>query len=157
MEFRTATMDKATKAITVVVGLVALANLIAAIQFQNQAFWVISLILIAILLISYLFIPKIYFEQRNLFISNTFRTVKIPVESIQSVSELERGKLYTRTFGIGGLFGNFGYFNGKEFWLVTNSNKKVKIVTDTKTYVVSPEETKKFIGHIHHLQNSINL
>jgi hypothetical protein len=55
---------------------------------------------------------------------------------------------------VGGLFGYFGYFNGKEVWYVTNTHKKVKIVLESgKVYMISPENTDDFVQEVEQRRN----
>lgn len=156
MEFKTAQIDRISKLTTIFLGLVMIVVFTYFILMHQVAIAVFFPIIAVVFLISYLFIPKIHTEQRKLVISNTYRTIEIPVQNIREITLVPRGTFFIRTFGVGGVFGQFGYFNKNEFWLVTNRDKRVKIVVGRKTYVISPEEPKKLISHIMHLKDGIN-
>lgn len=64
--------------------------------------------------------------------------------------EIITGKKFNiRTFGVGGLFGYFGYFNGNDVWYVTNVDKKIQIkMKSGKTYMISPENTEDLLRQL---------
>ena len=80
------------------------------------------------------------------------RSHEILLDDIKSVSKT-KNKIQLRVFGIGGLFGYFGRYNGTEKWLVTNRHKKVKLETEAGIFVISPEEPDDFIAYINRLKN----
>lgn len=155
MNFRTASMDTYTKVMTIVF-IIFFSVVIFALVTSGEkfVFWPVC-IMIGAIVSAYLMIPKIGLEQGNLKIKNTFVNIEIPVRSIKNVELITKTGFNIRTFGIGGLFGYFGYFNGNEVWYVTNIRKKVKIQTEKKTYLISPEEPLKFINEIEKLKNNI--
>lgn len=110
---------------------------------------IVSGILWAAFLVSYLMVPKIFTEQNEIVIKNLFTTIHIPVDSIRSIEAYPRIGLNVRTMGVGGIFGFFGYFNWGEVWYVTNIYKKVKMVTNGgKIYVISPENPEAFVDQM---------
>lgn len=155
MNFRTASMDTYTKVMTIVF-VIFFSVVIFALEQSDQkfVFWPVS-IMVAAIVTAYLMIPKIDLEQGSLKIKNTFVDIQVPVRSIKYVKLITKTGFNLRTFGIGGLFGYFGYFNGNDVWYVTNIRKKVKIQTERKTYLISPEEPQKFINEIEKLKNNI--
>lgn len=155
MNFRTASMDTYTKVMTIVFIIFFSVVIFALIQSDEKLVWLPILILLGSMVVAYLMIPKIDLEQGNLKIKNTFVNIEIPVRSIKNVELITKTGFNIRTFGIGGLFGYFGYFNGNDVWYVTNIRKKVKIKTEKKTYLISPEEPHKFINEIEKLKNNI--
>lgn len=155
MNFRTASMDSYTKVMTIVFIIFFSVVIFALVRSEEKLVWLPILILLGSMVVAYLMIPKIDLEQGNLKIKNTFVNIEIPVRSIKNVELITKTGFNIRTFGIGGLFGYFGYFNGNDVWYVTNIRKKVKIQTEKKTYLISPEEPKKFINEIEKLKNNI--
>ncbi len=144
-EFATAKMDSWTKTITITVA--TLFVIIGAIAyFQNILLLrVLSVMGIVIFVISYLSIPKIEVDEAHLSIKNAYRHDKISFSDIKSVELQTQKKINIRIFGIGGIFGHFGYFNAGEIWNVTHIHKKIRIKTRKKTFVISPENTKEFL------------
>lgn len=158
-EFKTAEMDKRTKGLTVM--LLILLPLTALSSFFVQPpkpviSIMLSVVLGAVIIISYGFVPKrIALSEDQILIKNLFGAVIINFSDIQSAIELEKSGLNLRTFGIGGLFGYFGYFNGRDVWFVTNINKKVKITLFSgKIYMVSPNNPELFTQVINRNINS---
>lgn len=155
MNFRTASMDTYTKVMTVVFIIFFSVVIFALVQSdQRFVFWPVSIV-VAVIVTAYLMVPKIDLEQGRLKIKNTFADIQVPVKSIKNVELITKTGFNLRTFGIGGLFGYFGYFNGNDVWYVTNIRKKVKIQTEKKTYLISPEEPQKLINEIEKLKNNI--
>ena len=97
-----------------------------------------------ILVVAYLYQAKTYdFTDNFLVIKQRGKSVQIPLKEILSFEHIiSAGNI--RTFGIGGLFGYIGKFNGNENWYVTNKQKLIKINTQNAVYVVSPEDTDDF-------------
>ena len=155
MNFRTASMDIYTKVMTIVFIIFFSVVIFSLVQSdQKFVFWPVS-IMVAAIVTAYLMVPKIDLEQDNLKIKNSFVNIQVPVKSIKNVELITKTAFNYRTFGIGGLFGYFGYFNGNDVWYVTNIRKKVKIQTERKTYLISPEEPQKFINEIEKLKKNI--
>lgn len=106
-------------------------------------------------IVSYLMIPKIYFERENLVIKTTFVNINIPINSIKTIEKYPKISMNVRTFGVGGIFGFFGYFNWGEVWYVTNIYKKIKITTQkNKVYMISVENPSEFLEEINKLRES---
>lgn len=94
-------------------------------------------------------IPKIIANEEKIEVKNKFVDFYIPINSIEKIERIEKLGFNLRTFGIGGVFGHFGYFNGNDVWYVTNSYKKVKITMKSgKIYMISPENPEEFIQNI---------
>lgn len=154
MEFQTASMDNLAKVITVIIAALGVYFLYYLFTETDSVLWLVPVVLLLSLALSYSMIPRIFMSQGNIEIKNTFVKINIPVQSIKHIGLYEK-KFSIRTFGVGGVFGYFGYFNGREVWYVTDRNKKVKIQTENKTYVISPDENEKFISEILKLKNRI--
>ena len=145
-------MDSFTMTISLLVGAVA-AGLVAMLFFNSDGdHWIILLtvgILMAAVVSSYLMIPKIGVDTQTVYITNRFVKIRIPVSEIKMAERFNRIGFNIRTFGVGGLFGYFGYFNGNDVWYVTNIKKKVKITLKSgKIYMISPENPEGFIKEL---------
>ena len=152
-EFNTAKMDGTTKTITIVV-------LFFLILFPISSFFfeppkpIISvssfLLMYGAIFIAYGFIPKrIAISSDQILIKNIFGSIVINIMEIESFGKIEKLGLNIRTFGVGGLFGYFGRFNGGDLWYVTNTHKKVKIILKSgKIYMISPENPDDFVNEI---------
>ncbi|KIA83401.1 hypothetical protein OA84_07725 [Kaistella solincola] len=152
-EFKTAEMDGRTKLLTII--LLVLLPLLAISSFfirpqKLSISLLLTVVFIAVIFISYAFVPKrIALSSEQILIQNLFGAVVINLNEIKSVEELKKTGLNLRTFGVGGLFGYFGYFNGRDVWYVTNIYKKVKITLKSgKIYMLSPENPETFVAEI---------
>jgi hypothetical protein len=104
--------------------------------------------LFLILLISYLFSPRKYsIWQGELVIHRLIGNVRIPLIDITEVQKIDKRALSgsIRTFGVGGLFGNFGkYYNRKfgrmTFYVTQNKNLLLIITKKGKKIVLSPDD-----------------
>lgn len=151
MKFKTAKMDAFAKVATAFVFLVILI-LTFTLMFIRFDWWLTfsATVLILCVLFSYLLIPSIFLDKEKLIIKNFFIKTEIPINSKTKIHKILDPSGYgsLRTLGIGGVFGYFGYFNGKEIWYVTNNKKAIKIVSNKKTYIISPENTELFLKEI---------
>lgn len=151
-EFQTAKMDSLTKIFSFIFGGICVGAIIMLLFFRKSGepfMWITIVILFAALVSSYLMIPRIFVNKEIISIKTTFVNIKIPVADIQTIEKYERIGFNIRTFGVGGLFGYFGYFNGNDVWYVTNIRKKVKIsMKSRKIYMISPENPDEFINEI---------
>ncbi|MBF8456209.1 hypothetical protein IV494_03350 [Kaistella sp. G5-32] len=113
-------------------------------------------IMYGVVLISYAFVPKkILITDSQILIKNLYGTITIDLNEIYSISKVEKTGFNLRTFGVGGLFGYFGYFNGKDVWYVTNIHKKIKITLKSgKVYMLSPENPDDFSNEIQKWKSS---
>lgn len=95
-------------------------------------------------------IPEISVDaQKNILIKNTFVNFKIKREEITNLERIIGKKFNIRTFGVGGMFGYFGYFKGNDVWYVNNLDKKIQITMKSgKTYMISPENTEDFLRQL---------
>lgn len=116
-------------------------------DIKEQPFLAIPLIILVIVgIYSYLMVPKILMENDKIKIKNTFVNIDLPYKNLKSIEIANTNGLDIRTFGIGGVFGNFGYFNGDDTWFVTNAKNKVKLTTTSgKNYMISPENPTEFV------------
>ncbi|QDP86534.1 hypothetical protein FNJ88_13590 [Chryseobacterium sp. SNU WT5] len=152
-EFKTASMDGTTKMITIVIVLFLIIFPILSFSFDppKPIISITSMILMyGVIIISYCFVPKrIALSDNQVLIKNLYGSVIINLSDIQSFGKIEKTGLNLRTFGVGGLFGYFGYFNGGDVWYVTNTHKKVKIILNSgKVYMISPESPDDFLTHL---------
>ena len=150
-EFKTAKMDNRTSVITIVVLLFLVLFPFSTFLFDEAepVFLVTSFVLMyGAIIIAYCFVPKrIAVSDSQILIKNVFGSVIININEIKSILRLNKTGFSLRTFGVGGLFGYFGYFNGKDIWYVTNVQKKVQIILKSgKKYILSPENPEEFIN-----------
>jgi hypothetical protein len=80
---------------------------------------------------------------------NAWRPTSIPLAGIREIAVLPPGALRgaIRTFGVGGLFGYYGWFYKKgafRLW-ATRSDRLVEIVAAGRRVVVSPDEPARFV------------
>ncbi len=156
--FSTAKMDPQTGIFTIIFGIICLLvigfGLYEIITEKVKALaFPVAIVGIA-LISSYFMIPKISVDaQRNILIKNSFVNIKIVREEIADVKIITGKKFNIRTFGVGGLFGYFGYFNGNDVWYVTNLDKKIQIkMKSGKIYMISPENTEGFLRELELVQ-----
>jgi len=151
-EFQTAKMDSMTKILSFIFGGICVGAIVMLLYFRKSGepyMWITMVILSAALVSSYLMIPKIFLNDEIINIKNIFVNIKIPVADIHTIEKYERIGFNIRTFGVGGLFGYFGYFNGNDVWYVTNIRKKIRITMKSgKIYMISPENPEEFISEI---------
>lgn len=153
----TAKPDKWTKFYTYffIVFSIALVCFIYLAHVPKAVIIITLAILFLAFLVSYLMIPKIYFERESLIIKTTFVNINIPINSIKTIEKYPKISMNVRTFGVGGIFGFFGYFNWGEVWYVTNIYKKIKITTQkNKVYMISVENPSEFLEEINKLRES---
>jgi hypothetical protein len=76
----------------------------------------------------------------------------IPLGGIEEVAQLPPGALRgaVRTFGVGGLFGFYGWFykKGPFRLFATRSDRLVEVVAGGRRVVVSPDEPARFVDGI---------
>ena len=159
-EFSTAKMDETTKMITIIVLLFLILFPISSFFFEppKPAISISSFVLMyGVILISYGFIPKrIAISTDQILIKNLYGSIIINIREIETFGTLEKTGLNLRTTGVGGLFGYFGYFNGKDVWYVTNTKKKVKMVLKSgKVYMISPENPDDFVKEVQKRKNEL--
>ncbi|MCQ4034768.1 PH domain-containing protein [Kaistella montana] len=152
--FPTAKMDQQTLVFTMIFGAIchAVIGFCGYEILTKKAFFLLFPVTIVCfaLVSSYLMIPIISVDsQKNILIKNQFVNFKIKREEIADLEIISGKKFNIRTFGVGGLFGYFGYFNGNDVWYVTNLDKKVQIkLKSGKTYMISPENTEDFLREL---------
>lgn len=152
--FPTAKMDQQTRIFTILFGVICF--LVIGFGFyeiltEKEFALTFPVAIVCIALISsYLMVPTISVDaQKNILIKNSFVNFKIVKEEIANVQIITGKKFIIRTFGVGGMFGYFGYFNGNDVWYVTNVDKKIQIkMKSGKTYMISPENTEDFLRQL---------
>lgn len=155
IEFKTARMDKKTKLLTII--FVVFFLIFPVFTFFLKPINTAVSIFILILLYGIIFLAfankpqKIILTPDNLQIKTILNKEKINFNTVNKVEKYLKIKFNIRTFGIGGLFGYFGYFNGNDIWYVTNINKKVKItLKNGQIYMISPENPDEFLSQINY-------
>jgi len=102
--------------------------------------------LTATIILCYLFAPQNYsIDKDNCIIHRPISDIKIPLDSIMEIREVNKSELkgMIRTFGVGGLFGNYGKFytqglgnitmygtQNRNFILIKTENRKILITPD---------------------------
>ena len=106
----------------------------------------VLLFMVGILLFSYLYAPKEYsVDKHSLVIHRPVSNKIIPIDSIIEIRQVDKSELKgtIRTFGVGGLFGNYGKFytpalgnltfyatQNKNYVLITMNKKKILLTPD---------------------------
>lgn len=152
-----ASWDKPVKVITIGVTILFIA--ILSIPFFEKEddpvrSFFLSAVIVLIYLGVYLFRPVSYMVTGEvLIIHRPLKDLNMDLRQIESVLILEKGalKFSIRTFGVGGLFGNFGKFYNSQFgkmtWYATRMDRAVLITTvDGKKIVVTPDDSEGFVN-----------
>lgn len=152
-EFKTARMDKRTRAITIALLIILPLIAISSFLLQPPKLLVsisLTVVLFAAIFISYSLVPKrIAISADQILIKNLFGASIINIKEIETILKVKATGFNLRTFGVGGLFGFFGFFNGDDVWYVTNIHHKVKIkLKSGKIYMISPDHSVDFIREI---------
>lgn len=154
MNFRPAPLDSFAKYLTIIIIGVMVVSLFF--PLINADYLYPSLMMFAILLISVLVSfslrPKTFTLNKNILLIEKSFGNKVELSNILSAEKVIANGV--RTGGVGGLFGYFGYFNGNDVWCVTNKKKAVKLITEEKTYFISPDNPSEFI-HNFELENNL--
>ncbi|MHA4741782.1 PH domain-containing protein [Dyadobacter sp. MSC1_007] len=152
-----ASWDKSVKIITIGVTILFLAILSMPLVKKDEnlvgQFFLGAMIILTYVGV-YLFRPVNYkLTSDKLIVHRPFSDVSIDRSLIESVSLLEKGalKFTIRTFGVGGLFGNYGRFYnthfGKMIWYATRMDRAVLVKTiDGKKIVVTPDDANGFVS-----------
>jgi Bacterial PH domain len=154
----TTSLDKFNKITTVII-IVILDIILLTVFFltpnneKNIAMSIVILPLIALIFV-FLLRPNNYsVSSDKLLIHRALSNVEISRNNIQSVKEIDESEVKNsiRTFGVGGLFGNFGKFwNGKlgsMTWYVTRKNNFVLVETnDQKKIILTPDKPAEFVA-----------
>ena len=125
-EFANAKMDKWTLFYTILYIFFSIGMVIFTFETEESKFPIIlmGIILSGAFIFTYFMIPKINLSENAIHVKNAFVNFKISIQDISYVEKVEKLGLNIRTFGAGGVFGYFGYFNGNDVWYVTNIIKK---------------------------------
>ena len=108
-----------------------------------------------LILVTYAYSPRGYaIEGGAIVIKRLAGNIRIPLADVREAragTENDfRGTI--RVAGNGGLFGYFGLFRtatlGKCSWYVTNRARTVIVRTDSKTFVLSPDEREDFLSQV---------
>ncbi len=146
-------MDGKTKTITIILIIFLIFFPISSFFFQppKPTISILSIIIMyGGIIVAYGFIPKrIALSEDQILIKNLYGSILIDINNVTEVQAFRNRSLNFRTFGVGGLFGYFGLFNGTDTWYVTNTQKQVKITLNKgKNYMISPENPDEFISSL---------
>ncbi|MCW3106086.1 MAG: hypothetical protein JWQ09_592 [Segetibacter sp.] len=115
-----------------------------------------ALPILAIYFATFFFRP-IYYDitEDKLVIHRTIKDVIIKRQDIKRVEPIHKDQMKwtIRTFGVGGLFGYYGFFVNSKLgdmtWYATRRDKTVLIETvDDKKFIVTPDEPEAFIKQL---------
>lgn len=151
MKNLTSRMDNRTGLITAffVVFAVVLPFVMYKAGAPRVSLFLVSLVMSLAFITSYMMIPQLFLADKIIIVKNNFVNIRIPFDNIQSIEVNPKIGLNIRTLGVGGLFGHFGYFNGRDVWYVTNIYNKVKIeMKSGKIYMISPEHPEEFVSKV---------
>ncbi len=108
-----------------------------------------------VIALAYAYSPRGYaIEDGSIVIRRLRGGVRFPLESIRQARAAEAGELdgCLRLWGSGGLFGYYGLFQNSKLgtmrWYVTNRNRAVVLLTDSKPVVISPENSEEFLAAV---------
>lgn len=95
-------------------------------------------------------------SENGISINRWLNTKFIPFSDLIGANKIESGQMgFTlRTFGVGGLFGYYGYFSNSTFgnmvWYTTRRSKMVMLTTQKhKKIVLSPDDPDDFLRTFH--------
>lgn len=154
----TTSLDKFNKTTTIVLSLILILSFIPGFfvspENGQDIFKYAAISLIFIFVIVYLLRPNNYsVSSEKLLIHRVLYNVEIQRNNIQSVQEIDESQIKnsTRTFGVGGFFGNFGKFwnskLGSMTWYVTRRNNFVLVETkDQKKIILTPDKPEEFVA-----------
>lgn len=158
MTFKTS-LDSLSKVVTIGISLLFISIecgqiLLLKENISNQGAWVTICIFPFIYFITYLFRPLSYeLNTTHLIIKRPIGKVIFQKENIVSVVKIESKMLHgvIRTFGVGGLFGYYGYYYnktiGKMSWYATRRDRAVLITThNNQKILVTPDDVEGFIN-----------
>lgn len=164
----TASLDKTTKIITVAITLLFAGILVYELQTFTRGEQTGLIITSAILAITYgsayVYRPTGYtITEHELIIHRPINTVRYVREALESVQVIVKKDLQftIRTFGVGGLWGYYGYFYnsvyGKMIWFITRRDHLVLIKTANKrTILLSPDDIGPFTNELNSVAPVIN-
>lgn len=117
----------------------------------------ISVILLMVYIITFLFRPIGYrLTSTQLIVARPIKKIVLNKTEIRSVQLIEPSEITwsIRTFGSGGLFGYFGKFANRKFgamtWYATRRNNIVLIKTISgKTIIITPDDPVLFVAQFH--------
>ncbi|MGA2134838.1 MAG: PH domain-containing protein [Bryobacteraceae bacterium] len=147
-EFR-APYDTGTKVISVVVCVLLLGMaILLRVVFAD-------VLIPLLLLLAYAYSPRGYaIESGSLAIKRLIGNIRVPLESLREVRAGTSADFTgtIRLAGNGGLFGYYGLFRtaalGKSSWYVTDRSRTVIVKTDSKTFVLSPDDVTGFLDAV---------
>ncbi|PSL27207.1 PH domain-containing protein [Dyadobacter jiangsuensis] len=155
-----ASLDNTTKIMTAAITLIFAGILVYELQTFNRSeqtgFIIISAILAITYGSAYLYRPTGYtITEHELIIHRPINNVRYAREVLESVQVIVKKDLQftIRTFGVGGLWGYYGYFYnsvyGKMIWFITRRDHLVLIKTANKRAILlSPDDIDSFTNEL---------
>ena len=146
----TAPYDRTTKILSV-----ALTTLLLIVVPTATRSKIATAVCVLGLIALYAFSPRSYtIDGRMLLVHRLIGAKRIPLTGIRELRAANAADLSgaIRLFGNGGLFGYWGIFStsklGTSRWYVTDQNRPVVLITEAKTYVLSPGDVAGFLTAI---------
>lgn len=153
----TASLDSSSKIISIGIILFSILICFAAVQeFTSSTFKItsnfsviaVTLFLITLILICYLFSTKFYeLENDYLIIQRPIGSISFPISEIKEISQMNPSSRIgnIRLFGVGGLFGYYGkYYNFKmghmTLYTTQKRNRILLTMITGKKIVISPDD-----------------
>jgi hypothetical protein len=135
-------------------GLLKSSVLATPMRFGSQG--VAATILVGLLLITFSFSPRGYEVKDGVLAVKTFaRAFRFDLRNVVAVERASSAEVFgggVRTFGVGGLFGYYGYFNspklGKFLAFATARERLVVIRLADRVIVVSPNRPDEFVANL---------
>jgi cytochrome c biogenesis protein CcdA len=107
----------------------------------------VLIFLLGTLLLCFLFAPQKYsIEENEIIIQRPISNIHISIDSIKEIRQVDKSetKGMIRTFGVGGLFGNFGKFYapalGRITMYATQNKNYVLIIANKRKIIITPDD-----------------
>jgi hypothetical protein len=152
-----ASLDKLAIVLTIFITLLISAIVFTIIQMlvglNSYTLWDIGMLLFGVMLLVIYFWVLFYrplgysLDKKNLTIHRPLKNFNLPLSDIKSVQQAQKDDLRHsyRVFGVGGLFGYFGWYSnseiGRMWWYATQRNNYVIITCqDDSIVVLTPDD-----------------
>ncbi len=165
MEFKPAKLDPIALLTSIITGTVLIFFSLFFLVKQIPFGWLFSLLMVAIIIISYLLSPKTYYIQGGSFVIEKVigRKITIPLNVIEGIVQIENfNKLKpVRSMGNGGLFGYYGIYTTKDFGNVNCQLTRLKNILIIKSkkgcFAISPDKPERLIDYLKAINTDITI
>lgn len=129
--------------------------LILIISVWISTFWlpniyiIIGTIALNIIIIANYFLmkPIVIIEDDKVIIRNALKSYVFSIPEMEKIQK-HHSAVAIRSFGIGGVLGYFGLYNGDELWLVTHKKKCLRFQQGKQIVVASPDAPEEVLKEI---------